>query len=166
MELHMTRRYISVVDTAKLIRAALKENFPGVKFSVRSSQYAGGASINISWTDGPAQQDVRPITQPFAGATFDGMIDLKSYVTGELDGEAVHFGADYVFTTRELSDAERERLRPLVAAAVERAYGNTDLSPSRYYEGICVDGIDRVLAGGIDGMIQTLSEYQARKVNM
>ena len=36
----MEREYISVTDTAKLIRLVLKESFPGVKFSVKSSKYA------------------------------------------------------------------------------------------------------------------------------
>lgn len=35
-------RYVSAKDTAVLIRGALKREFPGVKFSVRSETYAGG----------------------------------------------------------------------------------------------------------------------------
>lgn len=40
----MEKTYQSCAETAKLLRQALKESFPGVKFSVRSSTYAGGAS--------------------------------------------------------------------------------------------------------------------------
>lgn len=47
----MSREYISCADTAKLIRQAIKEAFPGVKFSVRSSVYSGGASITVEWLD-------------------------------------------------------------------------------------------------------------------
>jgi hypothetical protein len=159
----MTRRYISVVDTAKEVRKALKESFPGQKFSVRSDSYSGGASIHVRWIDGPAKHDVERVAKEFAGATFDGMIDLKSYHASEFNGEQVHWGADFVFCDRDLSDDERERVRPLVVEAIERAYGTTALAPSRYYEGICVDGIDRVLAGGIDQMIAMASEYQALK---
>jgi hypothetical protein len=161
----MTRRYISVVDTAKEVRTALKAAFPGQKFSVRSDSYSGGASIRVRWTDGPARRDVERVAKEFAGATFDGMIDLKSYHTSEFKGEQVHWGADFVFCDRDLSDDEHERVRPLVVQAVERAYGTTDLAPSRYYEGICVDGIDRVLAGGIEQLIQVASEYQAQKAD-
>ena len=95
-----TTRYISVVETAKLIRKALKAQFSEIKFSVRSSSYSGGASIQVSWTDGPDQWQVEDITKKFEGAYFDGMIDLKSYKDTILDGEAVHFGADWVFTER------------------------------------------------------------------
>lgn len=69
--------YIPVADTAKLIRPLLKAAFPGVKFSVKSDSYAGGASIDISWTDGPSKKAVEKIAKPFAGAGFDGMIDMK-----------------------------------------------------------------------------------------
>ena len=41
-------QYYSVKDTAKLVRQALKEAFPGVKFGVRCSSYAGGASIGVT----------------------------------------------------------------------------------------------------------------------
>lgn len=95
--------YISCADTAKLIRKALKENFPGVKFSVRSDTYSGGASIDVKWLDGPAAPSVEEVVIQFKGATFDGMTDMKSYHTSSLNGEEVHFGADFVFCKRSLS---------------------------------------------------------------
>ena len=101
--------YINTNDTAKLIRKALKDafkkDFPNTKFSVRSKKYAGGSSIDIQWTDGPNYESVDKIAQQFAGATFDGMIDLKEYTTHvNGKGELVHYGPDYVFTHREHSD--------------------------------------------------------------
>lgn len=99
----MTARYISVADTAKLIRAAIKVAFPGVKFAVRSKSYSGGASISINWTDGPTTKEVEAVTGRFAGATFDGMVDLKTNHDSDLDGERVRFGADYVFCNRDYS---------------------------------------------------------------
>ncbi len=97
-------RYVSVADTAKLIRAELKAAFPAVKFSVRSKSYSGGASVTIYWTDGPTGKDVDAVAGKFAGASFDGMIDLKSHHESRYKGERLHFGADYVFTTRTISD--------------------------------------------------------------
>ena len=38
--------YLTCAETAKLVRSALKAAFPGVKFSVCSSTYSGGASID------------------------------------------------------------------------------------------------------------------------
>lgn len=70
-------RYIGVVETAKLMRGALKGSFPGTKFSVRTSQYSGGASIHVGWTDGPTGREVDAVTGQFAGKRFDGMIDLE-----------------------------------------------------------------------------------------
>lgn len=96
-------RRISCADTAKLVRAALKTAFPGVKFSVKSSTYSGGASIDVNWVDGPTAQEVDAIAKRFEGATFDGMIDLKEYHTSTLDGERVRFGADFVMSQREIS---------------------------------------------------------------
>jgi hypothetical protein len=69
--------YLSCAETAKLVRAALKKVFPRVKFSVRSSTYSMGASISVRWTDGPSSKAVDKVIEAYAGADFDGMIDLK-----------------------------------------------------------------------------------------
>jgi len=106
----MSRQYINCADTAKLMRAALKAQFPGVKFSVRSSVYSGGASINVSWTDGPFTSEVESLAKRYEGATFDGMIDLKEYHTslvyfeGDPVPREVRYGSDFVFCNRDLSD--------------------------------------------------------------
>lgn len=98
-------RYINATDTAKIIRRKLAETFPGQRFSVTSKSYSMGASISIKWTDGPTEDEVESITGQFEGADFDGSIDLKSYHDSYLNGERVHFGADYVFCSRFLSEA-------------------------------------------------------------
>lgn len=69
--------HLTAAQTAALLRAALKRAFPGVRFSVRSKVYSGGASIDVSWTGGPDRKDVDAIARTFAGSDFDGMIDLK-----------------------------------------------------------------------------------------
>lgn len=87
---HTGPEYLSCADTAKLMRGALKREFPGVKFSVRSSTYSGGASINVGWIDGPTAHQVEQVTSAYSGADFDGMIDMKSYNASwlEEDGTA------------------------------------------------------------------------------
>ena len=72
-------RYLSVAETAKLIRPQLKTHFPGIKFSVRSSSYAGGASIDISWTDGPTTKEVDSVVGAYESKSFDGSIDMGCY---------------------------------------------------------------------------------------
>src|ERR1700758_2055428 len=71
--------YLTCAQTAKLLRQALKEAFPGTTFSIRSKTSSGGASIRVSYESGPCYGAVDRIAQRFAGATFDGMVDLKSY---------------------------------------------------------------------------------------
>ena len=126
-------KYLTVAETAKLVRLELAKHFPSQKFSVRSSSYSGGASINISWTDGVRTAEVEPIVKGFEGASFDGMNDLKSYTDCWLlpdgsaqlakrpesyggsipgyesssphpDAELVQFGANFVFCNRHVSD--------------------------------------------------------------
>jgi hypothetical protein len=112
-EIRKSPRWISVADTAKLVRAALKKEFPGVTFRVRSKSYSGGASIDVSWQDGPPTKAVEKVAKRFQGASFDGMIDLKSYHDSTLDGETVHFAADYVFCQRDTTRALLEQVIPV-----------------------------------------------------
>jgi conjugative element/phage-associated large polyvalent protein len=125
-------RFIDTAEVAKMIRKHLKKNFAGVKFSVRISRYAGGSSINVNWTDGPTEAEVKKVTGPFQGNRFDGMIDLEYHASqwycdehgarvaevyghgNGLDGigvsrccakaEHVNMLAGYIFERRELSD--------------------------------------------------------------
>jgi hypothetical protein len=109
-------KYLSCVETATLLRNKLKETFKGTKISVVSDKYAGGASISVSWTDGPTDKEVSAIAGGYAGATFDGMIDLKSYhrslivLPGDTEETSVRFGADFVFTDRDLSKEFKDDL--------------------------------------------------------
>ena len=99
------KTYLTCAETAKLLRKSLATHFPNQKFGVRSHTYSGGASIRVSWIDGPSVAAVETICQPFEGASFDGMIDLKSYHDSihPETGESVHFGADYIFEERSYS---------------------------------------------------------------
>ena len=65
-------RYVDVADVAKLVRQSLKSSFLGVRFSVRSTRYAGGASILVTWKEGPHESEVREIVDQYAGARIDG----------------------------------------------------------------------------------------------
>lgn len=124
--------YLTCAETAKLIRAALKKNFPGIKFSVRSD-----GCVRISWMDGPTSRAVDAVVKQYEGGRFDGNIDYAYNVSHWLlpDGSAivarsegttgqrsyqepidnaapegarkVSFGARFVFTSRKISPALR-----------------------------------------------------------
>lgn len=111
----MSTKYLTCAETAKLVRTALKEAFPAVKFGVRAKTYSGGASMNITWTDGPNNAQVEAIANRFRGAYFDGSIDYKGSVYHMLNGERVSFGADFIHCTRSYTDA-------MVQRAIDRVF--------------------------------------------
>jgi hypothetical protein len=98
----MSAKYLSCAETAKLLRQALKESFPDVKFGVRCRK---GGSIAVEWNDGPNGKQVAAVTDRFEGSYFDGMIDYKGAIYHKLDGEEIRFGADFVFPRRNESAA-------------------------------------------------------------
>ncbi len=97
--------YVSAAETAKLVRQVLKAAFPGIKFSVRTDSYAGGASIDVRWIDGPTTAQVDAVTAQYRGAIFDSSIDLKEHVYHQVDGRRVSYGADYIMAQRRYSVA-------------------------------------------------------------
>lgn len=136
-EAKTTKSYLSCAETARLLRQALKNAFPGVKFGVRSKTYSGGASIRVNFEGGPCAIQVERVTNQFQGASFDGMVDLKSYskhyllpdgsvklasyhpdgVSGQVGivqalpegSRLVSLGADFIFVDRNSSCGHEHR---------------------------------------------------------
>lgn len=146
-----THDYFTCAETAKLVRAALRNQLPGIKFRVRSHNYAGGASIDVNWTDGPLADQVQSVVSIFSGASFDGMIDLKSYhdtLVADDDGNvrSVHFGADFIFANRHVSAARlaiyKRELERFIGEKLTGGYQPVKVSIGRYgdYSGqLCRD---------------------------
>lgn len=120
----MDTTYLTCAETAKLVRQALKARWPTLRASVTSKVYSGGASIRVHYVDGPPPRVVAREVKRFEGADFDGMIDLKTYKTGTLNGSPVHFGADYVFVSRDESQYDSLKAQ---AEAIIRS--RCDLTP-------------------------------------
>jgi len=183
-------RYYTVTETAKLIRPVLAKHFPGVKFSVRSQSYSGGASINVSWTDGPRSKVVDDFIKGFEGRSFDGMNDLASNQDSWLlpDGSAdlayrpdsaggsipefvsdaphpnaqmVHFGANYVFSNRHITNFDTKEA---AAAAYIRQHCRCEgEAPSDRFGNEWVDNLSRRMVQDAD-ITETLEQTFSRIV--
>ncbi len=121
----MPTKYLSAAETAALVRQALREAFPGAKFSVRIKSYSGGASARVCWTDGPSYTQVERITGTFKGSFFDGVEDMRHDVFHTMAGERVNFGLGLITLRREHTDAFVQQgidaLYERLAAAFERS---------------------------------------------
>lgn len=62
--------------TSQAIKSELKKAFPNVKFSVTSSNFAGGNSVSISYNDSILRSKVEEITDKYQYGSFDGMNDI------------------------------------------------------------------------------------------
>lgn len=86
------------VPAAKNVRRDLKNAFPGIKFSVKSSY----DTINVSWLDGPTRSEVEAVIEKYENGKFDGMTDCFNFDTSPFN--AVFGGCRYTFVQREHSD--------------------------------------------------------------
>ena len=84
---------------AQIIRRILKSEFPETVFSVRSSSFAGGDDVNVSWENGPQESRVDAIISAYESGSFDGMTDCYNY-----DRFAPKFSIKYAFANRHISD--------------------------------------------------------------
>lgn len=115
----MSITYVSATDTAALIRKALKAEFPGTRFSVRTEKYSGGATVFVAWTDGPQEGTVAAVTGRFEGSRADATGDFMDPVTQETDGGKVRYGARHIWTERNISEATYRTIEPEVLAALK-----------------------------------------------
>lgn len=98
-------KYLTTAETAKIIRKALKEAFPDVKFSVKSD----GSSAGITWTDGPNVAQVKSVVGHLKAAYFDGSIDYQGSIYHMHQCQQIHLGADYLSFKREYTDQAIQR---------------------------------------------------------
>lgn len=95
-------KYYTCAETAKFVRDALKEAFPGIKFSVKSRTYSMGASIDVKWFDGPTEDEFKAVTHKFEGSYMSneyGGDSIKMPRHDTIDpvtGESCSFGANWV----------------------------------------------------------------------
>lgn len=125
--------YLSCAETAKLLRQRLKDRFPQTRFSVRSKTYSGGASIDVSWTDGPTEREFNAVAQIFASKDFDGMIDMavSTYAWMAPDGTITFAGTPG--TQGSMGVIPRSVAPRPVAEAKRVHFGSHYVSGSRHY---------------------------------
>jgi glyceraldehyde-3-phosphate dehydrogenase/erythrose-4-phosphate dehydrogenase len=94
-------------QAATEIRKELKLKFPGFKFSVRSSNFSMGNSVDIDWTDGPTTEQVDAIVDKYQYGHFDGSIDMYEYSNKREDIPQ----AKFVQTQRSMSAEIVQQIR-------------------------------------------------------
>ncbi|ALR06288.1 hypothetical protein XFHB_05215 [Xylella fastidiosa] len=163
----MATKYLTCAETAKLLRKALKETFPDIKFSVKSDTYREGGAIHVNWTDGPNLKQVEAVGKRFESSYVDSTFDYKGSIYHSIDGYPVSLGSDFVFHTREHSDT-------LIQKAIDGVYRRFESSfkaagvpkPSLYdfknngreLEKIGFDGMPKSLYVQIKALLGSLSD--------
>lgn len=95
---------IDTAKVAKLIRGALKDRFPDTKFSVRTSRYSLGSSIDVFWVNGPATEKVQRIIEDYERVDYDEW-------GGILSG-----GNRFVFAKRDYTPEVRAQVQQQIAS--------------------------------------------------
>ena len=91
----------SLATAAKNIRTELKKAFPTIKFSVRTERFAGGDSIDVSWTDGATYRKIKDIIGKYQYGEFNGIEGIYEH-NNNLFNDI--FGAvTYVFANRDIT---------------------------------------------------------------
>lgn len=101
-------------DETNNVRKVLKKHFPNVKFSVRYSSFSGGDSIDVSWTDGPMEEDVLPLVKMFQDHHSDYSGDYYDYDPSEFN--RLFGGFKFAHGQREFSE---ERLNEYTDKIIE-----------------------------------------------
>lgn len=65
---------------ANEIKQLLKKHYPTVKFSVKSDNFAGGNSVDVSWNLGPTSDEIDSLIRKYQYGHFNGMIDMYEHL--------------------------------------------------------------------------------------
>ena len=109
-------------SVAQTIRKELKEKYPSIKFSVRSESFAGGNSVDIYYTNGVPEDDIRKLVNKYESGHFDGMTDYYNYYPNR-----DYPTAKYVMVNRKITDDVREKTKKDIA----KRYGIKDINNSQ-----------------------------------
>ncbi len=96
------RPLTQAAQASKQIKKLLSEKYPAIKFSVKSSNYSGGNSVDISWNLGPVASEIEKLVSKYQCGHFDGMIDCYEYSNSRTDVPQSKF----VFCQRDYKSEE------------------------------------------------------------
>lgn len=65
----------AVVNMRTLLKKAFAVSHKGVRFSVTQPRGSGVNSVDVRWTGGPSEDEVREVVGGFQSSRFDGMTD-------------------------------------------------------------------------------------------
>jgi hypothetical protein len=100
-----TKTLSQAAQCAKDIKSILSRRFPNTRFYIKSSNFAGGNSVDIDWSFGPTVKSVEEVTKGRQHGYFNGMDDCYYYTSPQLevtkDGEVKEVAsAKFVQTSR------------------------------------------------------------------
>jgi hypothetical protein len=89
-----------VAQASQQIKKILKKEFPKTKFSVKSSNFTGGNSIDVSWVDGVSRKKVEKLISYFQYGKFNGQDEVYEHTNCRNDIPQTK----YLCCSREISD--------------------------------------------------------------
>lgn len=152
--------HLSAVETAKRLRVELRRAFPETVFSVRCASFAGGSSLDVRYTDGPARDAVEPLVYAYGGRGFDGMTDSTYYNDGNLrlteQGPVSYSCSAFLNVHRDLSAAALLAIAQLLDKDWDTVLGPRYINPREH------DVMDLRNLDALTAPVRDLEEAKAR----
>ena len=111
------KKWLTVGEKSRNVRAVLKHEFPGVKFKVSTRNGSMSDSLTVSYEDGPAKDKVWNVLKGFDEGRFDPYTDYHD--TEATPVSVVCGGFDYVFLNRDVSEDTRKYVHDWFMANVD-----------------------------------------------
>lgn len=108
--------HYTCTETAKFVRQALKDAFPGVKFSVRVDSNARSAGLKIEYLASCTEEEVSKVVEAFRGSYWDSEYEMMRDRYTTRDGKKVCYGMSYLHVTRKVVETSAVAVNPLQIA--------------------------------------------------
>lgn len=125
----MTKRQTPHAACAAAIRAELKKEFPGLKFTCTSESFSMGNAVRVRYTDQPREvhEKIRALLAKYQYGHFDGMTDCYEYTNGRDDIPQIK----WLTITNDMSDAKKEE----IYQQLRTTWAGGDDLPETYQQG-------------------------------
>lgn len=126
---------LSYADHANLIIAAFKQTYPRTTVYKRMSRYSMGASLHITYVDGPPLATAHDFLNRFKTRQFDIVRDYDERISFEYDGRRYRGGIPYLHVnrlySRDLVTARANELMTQYAVSLHATIPARNRSPWR-----------------------------------
>lgn len=107
---HLKANASNLKEASANIKKHLAKEFPGIKFSLKTTSSTLSSSLHITYTDGPVSEQVEMVVKIFEYDHKGSDIMTDYFESLPTEFTTIYGGWDYIHITRKMSEQTRDEI--------------------------------------------------------